>query len=267
MCVICGYQNVDNAPFNLFTEEDFERLISGIFTRIITPQNLDYRTYIKTAEKLTEGIYSGYGKTINDVLLNEPDYLMLRDLRENVYIFSGAKTYQATKAVSALLTEGDAVTSYTSFREKALPLLNEFYDNYLRAEYNSAIAQAQTASFWQEIEADKGSFPMLVYKTVGDGRVRPEHASLDGIARPVDDKFWSTYMPPNGWNCRCRVGQEMADYPKTSLRGFKKPDSVPDIFQFNAGKEKIIFSKKHPYFKVARKDKALAKMNFGLPLP
>ena len=49
--------------------------------------------------------------------------------------------------------------------------------------------------------------PMLTYQTVGDGRVRPEHAMLDEISRPVGDKFWNTYFPPNGWNCRCTVLQ------------------------------------------------------------
>ena len=41
------------------------------------------------------------------------------------------------------------------------------------------------------------------YATVGDDRVRPEHAVLDGVTLPKDDPFWQTNFPPNGWNCRC----------------------------------------------------------------
>jgi SPP1 gp7 family putative phage head morphogenesis protein len=43
------------------------------------------------------------------------------------------------------------------------------------------------------------------YVTVGDDRVRPEHAVLDGTKLPKDDPRWGEIMPPNGWNCRCSV--------------------------------------------------------------
>lgn len=43
------------------------------------------------------------------------------------------------------------------------------------------------------------------YVTVGDDRVRPEHAALDGVRLPKEDSRWNMIMPPNGWNCRCSV--------------------------------------------------------------
>lgn len=43
------------------------------------------------------------------------------------------------------------------------------------------------------------------YATVGDDRVRPNHAALDGLRLPKDDPRWQEIMPPNGWNCRCTV--------------------------------------------------------------
>lgn len=43
------------------------------------------------------------------------------------------------------------------------------------------------------------------YVTVGDDRVRPGHAALDGLRLPKDDPRWNEIMPPNGWNCRCSV--------------------------------------------------------------
>lgn len=42
------------------------------------------------------------------------------------------------------------------------------------------------------------------YVTVGDDRVRAEHAAMEGITLPKDAPFWSTSTPPNGWNCRCQ---------------------------------------------------------------
>lgn len=41
------------------------------------------------------------------------------------------------------------------------------------------------------------------YSTVGDDRVRDEHAILEGTTLPKDDPFWQRFYPPNGWNCRC----------------------------------------------------------------
>jgi len=43
------------------------------------------------------------------------------------------------------------------------------------------------------------------YVTVGDDRVRPTHAALDGMRLPKDDPRWAEFTPPNGWNCRCAI--------------------------------------------------------------
>ena len=39
---------------------------------------------------------------------------------------------------------------------------------------------------------------------------------LEAIVRPVDDQFWNTYYPPNGWNCRCSV-EQLSDGVETDL--------------------------------------------------
>ena len=266
---MCGCANIVNEieePIHVFTEADYDRVITGIYAGTITVNNLDKVTYEKIAKKLTEGVYQGYKKSISDVLYHSPDWTMLNDLRTNVYIFSGAKTYQQTKAVSALLSEKDAITSFKDFKDKANNILKEYNENYLKTEYNSSIAQAQSASQWQEIMSAKDDLPMLTYHTVGDQRVRFSHAALDGISRPVKDKFWSKNFPPNDWNCRCTTLQS-DDEEVSSLKGYKVNKHVNPVFQFNAGKQRIIFSKKHPYFDVAAKDKTLAKQNFNLPIP
>jgi uncharacterized protein with gpF-like domain len=125
------------------------------------------------------------------------------------------------------------------------------------------------AGEWMRIEANKEILPLLQYETVGDRRVRPEHAALDNIIRPVGDKFWDTLYPPNGWNCRCMVLQ-LSEGEVTDLRGRTNLyDNVPENFRMNVGKDKVIFKEKgagkHPYFSVAKGDKDFAKKNFGLP--
>lgn len=70
------------------------------------------------------------------------------------------------------------------------------------------------------------------YFTVEDNRVRPEHAALHGTILPKDHQFWSTFWPPNGWNCRCQV------LPVFQPAPIKNPpvDAAPDEgFSFNPG--------------------------------
>lgn len=267
MCGFCDIQNKEEEKINLFSEEEIDNYIIGVYAGIYSVKNLDLSTYLKVARKLSQGVFSGYSKTLFDVQYGTEDWVMLRALQENVYLFSGAKQYHMLKEMSKGLTTGKFVTPYGEFKQYAKTIFEEYNENYLRAEYNSAIGQARAASRWQEYEKEANVFPMLTYQTAGDGRVRPTHEILDNISRPVNDKFWDKFYPPNGWNCRCIVIQNGEDTPKTNLKGFIPPDDVPPAFQFNAGKEKIIFSNKHPYFDIAPRDKKNAKQNWGLPLP
>lgn len=60
----------------------------------------------------------------------------------------------------------------------------------------------------QAVNADPAIAEILwgyEYTTVGDDRVRPNHAELDGMRMPVSDPRWNKLMPPNGFNCRCTV--------------------------------------------------------------
>lgn len=270
MCNFCNATNSSENLLNIFSDEEYDIILSGIFYGLITKGNLNYNYYFKTAEKLTDGIYFGFGETLQSSAINSKNYNMLKALRENVYVFSGAKNYQMTRDISLklrdMLIENDNIVTLDEFKDKSLSILKNYSENYLTTEYNAAIGQAQSASKWIQYEDEKDLYPLLKYQTIGDGRVRPTHADLDGIVRPVDDRFWDLYAPLNGWNCRCLLVQTGYDEDsKTPLSIIKKPNDVPEIFQFNVGKEKVVFSKKHPYFEVPKEDKQLALNNFNLP--
>lgn len=264
MCSFCDIQNA--APINIFSDDEIERIVIGVYSGLITPQSLDLVTYQKVAEKLTNGVYNGFGKSLTDVAWNSPDYTMLNNLRNNVYVFSGAKQYHQVREMVDAIYDKDRIKPFSEYKKTGTDIFKNYNENYLRAEYNAAISQSRSASMWMDIESNKELLPMLEYVTVGDGRVRPEHAMLDRIKRPVDDKFWNNYFPPNGWNCRCTTLQS-DDTDKTSLKGFTQPKTVPPEFMMNAGKDKIVFSDKHPYFKVAKQDENLAANNFNMPKP
>jgi hypothetical protein len=267
LCGFCDIENKEEEKINLFTEQEIDTFIFGVFAGIYSVKNLDLSTYLKIARKLSQGVFTGYSKTFSDVFYGSEDFTMLKALQENVYMFSAAKQYTMLREMNKYLVTDKKVTPFVEFKKQASVIFDEFNENYLRAEYNSAIGQARSASRWQEYVKESNVFPMLTYKTAGDGRVRPEHEILDNISRPVGDKFWNHYYPPNGWNCRCIVIQEGDEVKPSKVPKDISPDDVPIEFRFNAGKDKVIFSKQHPYFKgVSRKDKPFAKQNFGMPL-
>lgn len=76
------------------------------------------------------------------------------------------------------------------------------------------------------------------YMTVGDDRVRPNHAACDGVILPKEDPFWQTHWPPNGWRCRCQV---VPVFDKTRIR---RPlsNNLPDPgFSFNPSRLRLDF--------------------------
>jgi SPP1 gp7 family putative phage head morphogenesis protein len=82
-----------------------------------------------------------------------------------------------------------------------------------RTIFDTNLRSAHAAGRWQQVVRRQRQLQArnpdevlyLVYETAGDQRVRPQHRAWDRIIRPVDDPFWDTHYPPNGWGCRCIV--------------------------------------------------------------
>lgn len=171
-------------------------------------------------------------------------------LQENVHVFSAFKTAAALKDASALLTDDKGnLRPFNDFKADMLQLNDLYNKAWLETEYNFAVATSQQAANWSDYTRDAEVFPNLTFNTVGDERVREEHAALDKITKPVDDEFWDTYYPPIGWGCRCDVMQ--SDGPVTEVKDAAFP-TVPDMFKTNWGKEQIAFPDQHPYYNVSR---------------
>jgi len=74
-----------------------------------------------------------------------------------------------------------------------------------RIIYDTNLRTARMAGRWQQIQRTKKNRPYLQYLTAGDTRVRPEHAAWNDKVLLIDDVWWDTHYPPNGWGCRCTV--------------------------------------------------------------
>lgn len=90
----------------------------------------------------------------------------------------------------------DPATGETELVQLGSPRrLKTIFDTNMRTSY--------AAGRWERIQRSKRAFPFLEYVTVDDARVRPQHHAWHGTILPVDDPWWDTHYPPNGWGCRC----------------------------------------------------------------
>ncbi|MDB5586200.1 MAG: hypothetical protein JWP26_1170 [Devosia sp.] len=66
---------------------------------------------------------------------------------------------------------------------------------------------ARAAGRWEQGQRLQRARPGVQYYfrylTAGDHRVRESHAEWHGVILPVDNPWWLTHWPPNGFNCRC----------------------------------------------------------------
>lgn len=257
-----------------FSDKYIKALLQGVYDGDITEYDLPENLYYAIANYLKKGTYEGFGVTgLDDLSLDTMDLDLLTELRENIYMFSAAKTFQQVSEMRDALTFEDTIRPFSEFKEIATQIFNTYNEVYLKTEYNTAVGQAQNASKWNRIEKDKDVLPLLKYSAVEDANTSDICAPLDGICLPVDDPFWYEFMPLNHFNCRCMVEQIAEGEEKVSGKGDVEAasetagDDMQDMFKMNAGKDRVIFSDEHPYFDVSKGDKGFARENFGLDIP
>lgn len=195
---------------------------------------------------------TGYGDSFVDYTANAKSKLQLK---QNLYRFSGAKTYQEIAKMNYFLGNNKA---FPDFKKEALKVNQEYNVQYLENEFVTANRSGAMAEKWQKINDQKVLYPNLKYKTVKDNRVREEHRQLHDVIKPIDDAFWDKWYPPNGWRCRCYVTQ--TDEPATP--GTATGEPTPG-FHGHVGKSNMTFNEEeHPYFIFPAADAKKIKASF-----
>lgn len=247
----------------MLSKSQISALIRAIYNGKVNVLNLPVRLYKEIAEYLTKGVYKGYGNTLLSVAYDSPDYEMLETLRTNVYLFSGAKTFNYVLSTENLIVEGDEVLPFSEFKKRAQEVYKEFNDTWLQAEYDTAIGQAQSAREELRFQVESDIFPWLEYVAVIDANTSDVCRAMNGYTGPVNDPIWKTHSPLNHYRCRCLKRQK-----RTGVQSIKEGLIMPpEEFQFNPGQKREIFDKNHPYFDVPAKYHKFAKRNFNMPLP
>ena len=177
-------------------------------------------------------------------------------LENNAFVFSGFKTFHLMREIGlSMVTEKGDIKPFGDFLNDVRKINQTYNHHYLYAEYNHAVGSSLMAAKWHDFEQDGDRYD-LQYRTANDGKVREEHALLNGTTLPPSDPFWDKYFPPNGWNCRCTVAQvrkgkfPTSDPAMAMLRGDNCTDGVKQkMFRYNPGKTMELFPPKHPYKK------------------
>lgn len=225
-----------------------ERVAQLVYDKKVKTGQIDAELFQQTYKQLRESASKGWEGDFFDY--STPSAETAQAMRENMFWFSGAKTYQQLKELNARLTdENGKRVSFNDFKKAAQEVNEKYNINYLTAEYDTAFSSAQMAGKWAGYEQDTKMYPNLKYVCVDDSHTRAAHAALDGTIKPVNDPFWNTFYPPNGFRCRCHV--EQTDETESAV----VPNEPIDYrFANNVGKTGETFTVMHPYFSMPQKE-------------
>jgi len=246
---------LDLSNYTKLIEEISQKLQNGD----IRPSDLDKDLIEQIYNDVSQPVKEEFGQRWVDYDYKEPKSL-IQKFKKNLWQFSSAKTLTELEYINSLILDKNGrIKPEHQFMQDVRKANILFNRNYLQAEYQTAKRGAQMAHLWNKFLEQKEYYPNLVYRTVGDSRVRPEHAALNGVVKPIDDPFWKTYYPPNGWRCRCTV---MNTAEKVSEGTFEDKTVKPE-FHGNTALDEEILTSKGTFFKLLNKDHK-AKINAEL---
>ena len=247
-------------------KKNMTELFTGMMKTVFSQKGAQFTVELLETPKVQEFI-GAHAKVLDTSFEKvEMSDLMRRRLTRSNYIFSGMKTFhELNEAFPSLLDENGNRKTFEQFLNDVRKIDETYNHNYLRAEFNFVQTSAEMAAKWERFMED-GDRYNLQYRTAGDGKVRPEHASMHGITLPPSDSFWEDFYPPNGWNCRCTVVQvRKSKYPTTAhdeaiaLGELGTGKDTKGIFRFNPGKEEKAMPDYNPYTIRRCKDCDIAK--------
>lgn len=107
-------------------------------------------------------------------------------------------------------------------------LSTRFNHARLQLIFDTNTRQAAAAGQWQRLLRNKRTQPYARYVAMDDDRTRPQHRAWHNVTLPLDDPWWATHRPPNGYRCRCRiVGVSQREYDRGSVS--TRPGAESDV--------------------------------------
>ena len=154
----------------------------------------------------------------------------LRRIRDAIAkLPEGASWDEAKKEIAAEISpfvgvDDDSKRTTASKARAEFLLRTHGFQAYAVARHQQQMSVAQDFPYWK-------------YETVGDSRVRPGHAALDGKVLRADDPWWKTHYPPWDWGCRCiviAIDEDDAEEIGITPQGQMPTPQRSDSFSFDA---------------------------------
>lgn len=143
---------------------------------------------------------------------------LLSDLHEAVRkaIEDGTTIAQFRKDFDALVEKhGWSYQGGRNWRTRVI------YDTNVRQSYNAGRER-------QMVDPElRRRRPFALYQHGDSVHPRPMHLEWDGTVLPVDDPWWNTHSPSNGWGCKCR--KFMLNARDVARRGLTVAEQAPPI--------------------------------------
>ena len=239
------------------------KLLRSIFEGEIKAGTIDRPTARIVARYLQRSVLGGYGKRLTQLTFGTAEHELVAQLHYNAAVFSAFKNHKQQIDIAAALTDAQGrPRSWPQFRTEALKISTDYNVRYLQAEFTTARLQAAGANKWHSFRQAAELYPSLRYSAVQDARTRPQHKAWHAIVRPINDPFWDTHFPPNGWRCRCtayQTDQKATGLPPPQL--LEQPDKP---FRNNPGKTGLLWSRDHPYYRKPPRALPQAAKNFAI---
>ena len=223
-----------------------EQLVNQIWEGNANAADLNQDLVLKYYSGLNKAAKNGWG---SGYYTNE----LTRNFRENLLKFSGAKSYNLIKTLQ-LAAGNDG--SKESFLTNAKKLISQHNETWQQVEETFAANSASSAHDFQSYQNNIDLYPNLIYRTMEDDDVRPEHAENEGVIKPVNE--W-TVIPPLDFRCRCWLEQTQEDPNGRDIVDFNK--NIAN----NAALTGKLFSEKASYFeRISANDRQVVTANTEL---
>lgn len=252
MCHIC-YTNELSSEYLKGLPPIFKQAMKDLHAGKITPQDLQGELLQAIARELWSGVQIGFNGDLQSYEGNTAQYLWSKAAEENVFVFSGFKTYNQLREASLLLyNKNGEIRPFNEFLKDVMAINKTYNINYLKAEYDNALVSGEMAQKWQEFDDNA----LLKFTATIDDNTTAICHSLNGLIKPKSWPGWRKYWLPLHWGERSNI-VETFDQP-TDHNQEDLADPIP-MFNGNVGIDGAIFPSNHPYYQVCQNKNRVVK--------
>ena len=201
-----GYSNSRYTTFNEVIEE-------------FDPFKMKFEEAIKSFLDKTPVLYDTIEEITEEVRANVVWLKKSTDLEITSKLFDNMKkSMESGTTFKQWLKDCDEIINKAGLGNQGYYLENVYRTNMM--------TQYSIGNYKQQIEVVE-EFPYWEYSAIEDNRTSNICKQLDGVIKRYDDPFWSTYYPPNHYQCRSTVISRSKEEMKR--HGFKISKDEFDI--------------------------------------